>query len=124
MTKTLIATAISAVLATPMLAIGDDDATTWPDKAKPTEQSSQSKQQKQRTTPRADQAMSGQSAAAGGSARPSYDPPLPPSAAKPQPGPDASTYAPPHSPAYGPSQSSVEQTAEPGPYQRAKPTGE
>jgi len=116
MTKTLIATAISALLATPMAAIGDDNATMWPDKARPGAQSSQTPQQKARTTPRADEAMSGNSAAAGGSTRPSYDPPLRPNDAKPA--------AEPHSPAYGPSQSSAEQTAEPGPAQHAEPTGE
>ena len=82
MTKTLIAAAISAALAAPLVATADDNATLWPDKAKPSAQSSQTKEQKTRTTPRADQAMSGNSAAAGGSTRPAYDPPVRPSAAK------------------------------------------
>ena len=86
MTKTLIATAISALLATPVAAIGDDDATTWPDKARPSAQSSQTPQQKARTTPRTDEAMSGtDGAAARGSTRPSYDPPLRPNDARPIP---------------------------------------
>lgn len=83
MTKTLIATAISAVLALPLVALADDDATMWPDKAKPTEQSSRSKEQKPRTTPRTDEAMSG--TAARGSTRPNYDPPLRPNDARPIP---------------------------------------
>jgi len=86
MTKTLIATAISALLVTPVAAIGDDNATMWPDKAKPTAQSSQTPQQKARTTPRADAAMSGtDGAAARGSTRPNYDPPLRPNDARPIP---------------------------------------
>jgi len=86
MTKTLIATAISALLVTPVAAIGDDNATMWPDKAKPTAQSSQSPQQKARTTPRADEAMSGtDGAAARGSTRPNYEAPLRPNDAKPVP---------------------------------------
>ena len=83
MTKTLIAAAISAALAAPLVAFADDDATMWPDKAKPTPRSSQTPQQRARTTPRADEAMSGNSAAAGGSTRPSYDPPLRPDDARP-----------------------------------------
>ncbi len=86
MTKTLIATAISAALAAPLAAIANDDATMWPDKARPTAQSSQTPQQKARTTPRADEAMSGtDGAAARGSTRPNYDPPLRPNDARPIP---------------------------------------
>ncbi len=108
MIKTLITAAISAALAAPLAAVADDDATTWPDKARPSA----------RTTPRADEAMSGNSAAASGSTRPNYDPPLRPNDAKPAAEPSqssAETTAPPHSPA---------PTAEPGPAQHAKPTGE
>jgi len=86
MTKTLIATAISAALAAPLAAIANDDATMWPDKARPTAQSSQTPQQKARTTPRADEAMSGtDGAAARGSTRPVYDPPLRPNDVRPIP---------------------------------------
>lgn len=86
MTKTLIAGAISVALAAPLAALGDDDATMWPDKAKPTAPSSQTKEQKARTTPRAAEAMSGtDGAAARGSTRPVYDPPLRPNDARPIP---------------------------------------
>ena len=86
MTKTLIAAAISAALAAPLAAFADDDATVWPDKAKPTPQSSQSKEQKARTTPRIDEAMSGtDGAAARGSTRPNYERPLRPNDARPIP---------------------------------------
>jgi hypothetical protein len=79
-TKTLIAAAFSAVILAPLpaLAADDNDATMWPDKAKPTTQTAQ---QKARVTPRADEAMSGTAAAARGSTRPVYDPPVRPSAA-------------------------------------------
>jgi hypothetical protein len=86
MTKTLIAAAISALLATPVAAIGDDNATMWPDKAQPSAQTSQTKEQKARTTPRTDEAMSGtDGAAARGSTRPNYDRPLRPNDARPIP---------------------------------------
>lgn len=86
MTKTLIAAAISATLAIPVMAFADDDATMWPDKAKPTPQSAQIPRQKARTTPRTDEAMSGtDGAAARGSTRPNYDPPLRPNDARPVP---------------------------------------
>jgi hypothetical protein len=91
MTKTLISAAISALLAAPLGALADDNATTWPDKAKPSTQSAQTRdqteRQKARTTPRADQAMSGNSAAAAGSTRPSYDPPVRPNDARRTPWP-------------------------------------
>ena len=83
MTKTLIATAISAVLAAPFGALADDNATMWPDKAKPV--AGRTEQQKQRGTSRADEATSGNSAAASGSTRPSYDPPLRPNDVRPIP---------------------------------------
>ena len=83
MTKTLIAAAISATFAAPLAAIADDDATLWPDKARPTAQSEQTKEQRARTTPRTDEAMSG--AAARGSTRPNYDPPLRPNDVRPIP---------------------------------------
>ena len=83
MTKTLIAVAISAALAAPLGAVADDNATMWPEKAKPAP--GQTQQQKDRGTSRADQAMSGNSAAAYGSTRPSYDPPRRPNDAKPIP---------------------------------------
>ena len=73
MTKTLIAVAISAGLAAPLGALADDNATLWPDKAKPAPD--QTQQQKKRGTSRADEAMSGNSAAASGSTRPAYDDP-------------------------------------------------
>ena len=82
MTKTLIAAAISAALAVPLGALADDDAVAWPDKAKPSEQS---ERQKARTTPRADEAMSGSSAAARGNTRPNSDRPLRPNDARPVP---------------------------------------
>ena len=86
MTKTLIAAAISAALAAPLAAFADDDATVWPDKAKPTAQSEQTTEQKARTTPRTDEAMSGtDGAAARGSTRPVYDPPRRPNDARPIP---------------------------------------
>ena len=86
MTKTLIAAAISAALAAPVAALADDDATMWPDKAKPTAQSSRTLQSRARTTPRTDEAMSGtDGAAARGSTRPNYDPPLRPNDARPIP---------------------------------------
>jgi hypothetical protein len=86
MTKTLIAAAISAALAAPFAAFGDDDATMWPDKASPSAQSSRTPQQKARTTPRADEAMSGtDGAAARGSTRPTYEAPLRPNDARPIP---------------------------------------
>ena len=86
MTKALIAAAISAALATPFAALADDDATMWPDKAKPTAQSARTPQQKARTTPRADEAMSGtDGAAARGSTRPNYETPLRPNDARPIP---------------------------------------
>ena len=86
MTKTLIAAAISAALAAPVAALADDDATMWPDKAKPTAQSSRTLRHKARTTPRTDEAMSGTDAAAArGSTRPNYDPPLRPNDARPIP---------------------------------------
>ena len=88
MTKTLIAVAISAALAAPLGALADDNATLWPDKAKPAP--GQTQQQKKRGTSRADEAMSGNSAAASGSTRPAYDdpslkptPPKRPAAAEP-----------------------------------------
>lgn len=79
-TKTLIAAAFSAAVLVPLplLAADDNDATMWPDRAKPT---TQTPQQKARITPRADEAMSGTAAAARGSTRPVYDPPIRPSAA-------------------------------------------
>ncbi|HKB48431.1 MAG TPA: hypothetical protein VKC57_12085 [Ktedonobacterales bacterium] len=90
MTKTLIAVAISAALAAPLGALADDNATLWPDKAKPAPE--QTQQQKKRGTSRADEAMSGNSAAASGSTRPAYDdpslkptPPKRPAAAEPSP---------------------------------------
>lgn len=84
MTKTLIAVAISAALAAPFGAFADDNATTWPDKAKPAPGSTQrTEQERQRGTTRADQAMSGNSAAASGSTRPAYDPPRRPNDARP-----------------------------------------
>ncbi|HZE62149.1 MAG TPA: hypothetical protein VE085_16545 [Burkholderiales bacterium] len=89
MTKTLIAAAISTALAAPLGALADDNATTWPDKAKPTAERTQ--QQKQRGTSRTDQTLSGNSAAASGSTRPSYDPPLRPGDAKPVAGPSPSS---------------------------------
>lgn len=83
MTKILISASISAALAVPLGALADDNAMSWPDKAKPSEQS---ERQKARTTPRADEAMSGSdSAAARGSTRPNYDPPLRPNDARPIP---------------------------------------
>ena len=83
MTKILISAAISAAFAVPLGALADDDAMSWPDKAKPT---GQSERQKARTTPRTDEAMSGtDGAAARGSTRPNYDPPLRPNDAKPIP---------------------------------------
>ncbi|HYM41365.1 MAG TPA: hypothetical protein VET46_01240 [Steroidobacteraceae bacterium] len=83
MTKILVSAAISAVLAGPVAAVADDAAMTWPDKAKP---SAQSEQRKARTTPRADEAMSGSDgAAARGSTRPNYDPPMRPNDARPIP---------------------------------------
>ena len=86
MTKTLIAAAISAALAAPLAALADDDATMWPDKAKPTAQASQTPDQKARTTPRTDEAMSGtDGAAARGSTRPNYERPLRPNDARPIP---------------------------------------
>ena len=86
MTKTLIAAAISAALAAPLAALADDDATMWPDKAKPTAQASQTQEQKARTTPRTDEAMSGtDGAAARGSTRPNYERPLRPNDARPIP---------------------------------------
>jgi len=80
MTKTLIAVAISAALAAPLGAVADDNATMWPEKAKPAP--GQTQQQKDRGTSRADEAMSGNSAAASGATRPSYDPPRRPNDAK------------------------------------------
>jgi hypothetical protein len=89
MTKTLIAAAIFTALTAPLGALADDNATMWPDKAKPV--AGRTQQQKQRGTTRADQTMSGNSAAASGSTRPSYDPPLRPNDAKPlAPGESAS----------------------------------
>ncbi len=86
MNKTLIAAAFSAALAVPFTVFADDDATMWPDKAKPNAQSSRTKEQKARTTPRADEAMSGSDgAAAAGSTRPNYDPPLRPNDVRPIP---------------------------------------
>jgi hypothetical protein len=86
MTKTLIAAAISAALAAPLVAFADDDATVWPDKPNPTAQSTRTPQQKARTTPRADEAMSGtDGAAARGSTRPNYETPLRPNDARPIP---------------------------------------
>ena len=89
MTKTLIAAAISTALAAPFAAFADDNATMWPDKAKPA--AGRTQQQKQRGTSRTDQTMSGNSAAASGSTRPPYDPPLRPNDAKPVPGPSQSS---------------------------------
>ena len=83
MTKTLIAVAISAGLAAPLGALADDNATMWPGTAKPT--AGRTQQEKDRGTSRADEAMSGNSAAASGSTRPSYDPPRRPNDAKPIP---------------------------------------
>ena len=108
MTKTLIAAAITAALAAPLGVSADDNATTWPDKAKPTKQSAE---QKARRSSRADEAMSGNSAAASGGTRPSYDAPV-----KPTP--------PEKAPAVVPSQSSSERTADQNPLQQDKPTGE
>src|SRR5438045_8593916 len=71
MTKMLMAVAISAALAAPFSALADDNATMWPDKAKP--ERGRTAQQKARGTSRADQAMSGNSAAASGATRPPYD---------------------------------------------------
>ena len=73
MTKTLIAVAISAGLAVPLGAVADDNATMWPDKAKPAP--GQVQPQKNRRTSRPDEAMSGNSAAASGGTRPAYDDP-------------------------------------------------
>ncbi|SRR5258708_18536123 len=107
MTKTLIALAISGALAAPFAALADDNATMWPDKAKPTPGRTQ--QQKNRGTSRADQAMSGNSAAASGATRPAYDDP----SLKPTP---------PASPV-GPAQSSSERTADQEPLKHDAPTG-
>jgi len=71
MTKILIAVAISAAVATPIGALADDNAAMWPDKAKP--EAGRAAQQKARGTSRADEAMSGNSAAASGATRPPYD---------------------------------------------------
>ena len=86
--KILIATAISAALGTASLAFGDEDATRWPDKATPREQATAapSPVYKDRSTTRADEAMSGtDGAAARGSTRPVYDPPRRPNDARPIP---------------------------------------
>ncbi len=82
MTKTLIAAAIAGALAAPLGAFADDDAVTWPDKANLPAQT----KEKARTTPRIDEAQSGtDGAAARGSTRPNYDPPLRPNDARPIP---------------------------------------
>jgi hypothetical protein len=83
--KTLIAVAISTAFAVPVVAFGDDDATRWPDKAQTTPQTQTTKERVRGTT-RADEAMSGSDgAAARGSTRPIYEPPLRPADAKPIP---------------------------------------
>jgi len=81
--KTLIAAAICTVISAPFAAFGDEDATRWPGKAEPT--AGRTQQQKDRGTSRADEAMSGNSAAVSGSTRPSYDPPRRPNDARPIP---------------------------------------
>ena len=90
MTKTLIAVAISAAWAAPSGAFADDDATVWPDKAKPTP--AQTQPQKNRRTSRADEVMSGSSAAASGATRPAYeDPSLKPTPPKRPAAPEQSS---------------------------------